>query len=116
VHNERIIALNRKNALFAGSDGGGEHGAIIASLNRDLQTQRHRSAALPGRRPDQDRQRPSQQPDRRSSSVGLSSNPRSQGRGLKARLSMNSTVVLDIVDDNTLKSATDGTLTKRVGG
>ena len=26
------IALNRKNALFAGSDGGGEHWAIIASL------------------------------------------------------------------------------------
>jgi hypothetical protein len=24
--------LNRKNALFAGSDGGGEHWAIIASL------------------------------------------------------------------------------------
>ena len=29
----RPIALNRKNALFAGSDGGGEHWAIIASLN-----------------------------------------------------------------------------------
>src|SRR6202007_760508 len=28
----RLIALNRKNALFAGSDGGGEHWAIIASL------------------------------------------------------------------------------------
>ena len=28
----RPIALNRKNALFAGSDGGGEHGAVIASL------------------------------------------------------------------------------------
>ena len=26
------IALNRKNALFAGSDGGGEHWAVIASL------------------------------------------------------------------------------------
>jgi transposase len=26
------IALNRKNALFAGSDGGGEHWAILASL------------------------------------------------------------------------------------
>jgi hypothetical protein len=30
--NERAIALNRKNALFAGSDGGGEHWAILASL------------------------------------------------------------------------------------
>jgi hypothetical protein len=28
----RPIALNRKNALFAGSDGGGENWAIIASL------------------------------------------------------------------------------------
>lgn len=26
------MALNRKNALFAGSDGGGEHWATIASL------------------------------------------------------------------------------------
>lgn len=30
--NERAVALNRKNALFAGSDGGGEQWAIIASL------------------------------------------------------------------------------------
>ena len=28
----RPIALNRKNALFAGSDGGAEHWAIIATL------------------------------------------------------------------------------------
>ena len=28
----RPIALTRKNALFAGSDGGGEHWAVIASL------------------------------------------------------------------------------------
>jgi transposase len=28
----RPIALNRKNALFAGSDSGGEHWAIIASI------------------------------------------------------------------------------------
>ena len=28
----RPIALNRKNAFFAGSDGGGEHWAVIASL------------------------------------------------------------------------------------
>src|SRR5207302_3317651 len=30
--NERVIALGRKNRLFAGSDGGGEHWAVIASL------------------------------------------------------------------------------------
>ena len=28
----RLLALNRKNALFAGSDGGGQHWAVIASL------------------------------------------------------------------------------------
>jgi transposase len=28
----RPVALNRKNALFAGSDGGGDHWAVIASL------------------------------------------------------------------------------------
>ena len=28
----RPIALNRKNALFAGSDAGGEHWAVVASL------------------------------------------------------------------------------------
>ncbi|WP_163892978.1 IS66 family transposase, partial [Proteus mirabilis] len=28
----RPIALNRKNALFAGSDDGAAHGAVIASL------------------------------------------------------------------------------------
>jgi transposase len=28
----RGIALNRKNALFAGSDGGAEHWAVVASL------------------------------------------------------------------------------------
>ncbi|MDH6261815.1 hypothetical protein M2427_005764 [Bradyrhizobium sp. BR13661] len=28
----RPIALNRKNALFAGLDGGGEHWTVIASL------------------------------------------------------------------------------------
>ncbi|MGO7050381.1 transposase domain-containing protein, partial [Rhizobium johnstonii] len=30
--NERGIALNRKNALFAGSDAGAEHWATIVSL------------------------------------------------------------------------------------
>lgn len=28
----RRLALNRKNSLFAGSDGGAEHWAVIASL------------------------------------------------------------------------------------
>ena len=32
LHRLRYINRRRKNALFAGSDGGGEHWAIIASL------------------------------------------------------------------------------------
>jgi hypothetical protein len=31
-HDLRPRALNRKNALFAGSDGGAQHWAVIASL------------------------------------------------------------------------------------
>jgi transposase len=31
-HNERLVALGRKNSLFAGSDGGARHWAIVASL------------------------------------------------------------------------------------
>jgi transposase len=30
--NDRAIALTRKNALFAGSDGGARHWAMVASL------------------------------------------------------------------------------------
>ena len=79
----RPIALNRKNALFAGSDGGGEHWAVIASLIETCKLIRRRTARLPRRRHHQDRQRPSQQPDRRSPALGLSRCPRAQGRGLK---------------------------------
>src|SRR4051812_44254722 len=32
VQNERLVALTRKNALLAGSDGGAAHWAVIASL------------------------------------------------------------------------------------
>lgn len=32
MHNGSVIALNRKNALFAGSDSSGAHWAVIASL------------------------------------------------------------------------------------
>jgi transposase len=31
-HNERLVTLGRKNSLFAGSDGGARHWAIVASL------------------------------------------------------------------------------------
>ena len=36
--NDREIALGRKNHLFAGSDGGGEHWAVIASLIETCKT------------------------------------------------------------------------------
>jgi hypothetical protein len=32
VHNESVFALGRKNHLFAGSDGGANRWAVIASL------------------------------------------------------------------------------------
>ena len=67
----RPIALNRKNALFAGSDGGAEHWAVIASLIETCKLNRRRSAGLPRRRHHQDRQRPSQQPHRRPPALGL---------------------------------------------
>ncbi len=37
----RPIALSRKNALFAGSDGGAEHWAVIASPTGSLSMARH---------------------------------------------------------------------------
>jgi len=54
--------------------------------DRDLQTRRYRPADLPRRRDRQDRQRPSQQPDRRPLAVGLSCFTRTQTRGLKTPL------------------------------
>ncbi len=44
----RPIALNCKNALFAGSDGGGEHWAIIASLMEHALALDQTEVALPG--------------------------------------------------------------------
>ena len=56
--------------------------------DRDLQAQRRRPAGLPRRRHHQDRQRPSQQPDRRSPALGLSRHPSAQSRGLKTPLTV----------------------------
>ena len=86
----RPIALNRKNALFAGSDGGGEHWAIIASLIETCKLCGVDPHAYLDRRHHQDRQRPSQQPDRRSPALGLSRRTRPQGRGLKTSLNRSS--------------------------
>lgn len=67
----RPIALNRKNALFAGSDGGAEHWAFIASLIETCKLKRCQSARLPDRCPHQDRQRPSKQRHRSAPPVDL---------------------------------------------
>ena len=55
----RPIALNRKSALFAGSDGGGQHWAIIASLIETCKLCGVEPSRLPRRRPHQNRQPPS---------------------------------------------------------
>jgi transposase len=81
----RPIALNRKNALFAGSDGGGEHWATIASLIETCEAQRRRPVRLPRRRHHPHRRRPSAKPARRPAALGLC--PRAtQGRGLRTAL------------------------------
>lgn len=46
----RPIALNRKNALFAGSDGGGEHWATLASLVETALCRARHKAVYAGRR------------------------------------------------------------------
>jgi transposase len=51
--------------------------------HRNLQAQRCRAARLLRRRAHQDRQRPSQQPDRRAPALGLHPHYRAQGRGLR---------------------------------
>jgi hypothetical protein len=52
----RSIALNRKNALFAGSDEGAEHRAMLASLIETCKLH-SQAGSLPDRRADQARQR-----------------------------------------------------------
>ncbi len=79
----RPIALSRKNALFAGSDGGGEDWGGRRPAGRNLQAQRRRSSRLSRRRACQDRQGPSQQPDRRSPAMGYVKAEPLKARGLK---------------------------------
>src|SRR5690606_14146787 len=86
----RPITLNRKNALFAGSDGGAEHWGGGRFADRDLQAEQRRAARLSRRRAHWDRQRPPKQPDRRSPAVGLHPGSRAQGRGLKTPLTVSS--------------------------
>ena len=46
----RPLAVTRKNTLFAGSDSGAEHWAIVASLVDDRQAERRRDLGLAHRR------------------------------------------------------------------
>ena len=82
----RPLALNRKNALFAGSDGGAEALGGDRFADRNVQAPRRRTARLPRRRHHPHRQRPSPKPPRRSPALGLSRNATAQGRGLRTTL------------------------------
>ena len=57
----RPLALNRKNALFAGSDGGGDNWAVIATLIENCKLNDVEALRLSRRRVDADCQRPPQQ-------------------------------------------------------
>ena len=67
----RPIALNRKNALFAGSDEGAENWAMLASLIETCKLHGVNPRSLPDRRADQARQQLAQQPARRTHALGL---------------------------------------------
>ena len=89
----RPIALNRKNALFAGSDGGGEHWAVIASLIETCKLNGVDPQTYLDRRDQQDRQRPPKQPYRRTPALGLSRRPIPQRRGLKTPLTVDAALI-----------------------
>jgi len=81
----RPIALNRKNALFAGSNWGramSDH----RHIDRDLHSQCSRSARLSDRRHQPHCERPSQQPGRRTLALLLRRSARTQGCGLRTPL------------------------------
>lgn len=84
----RRIALNRKNALFAGADGGGEHWTVIASLIETNSRASNHTPTAPTS--SKDRQRSPEQPSRRSGAMRLSRCPGAQGRGLRTTLTLNS--------------------------
>ncbi|MFK4492433.1 hypothetical protein ABIA45_007511 [Bradyrhizobium sp. USDA 336] len=81
------ITLNRKNALFAGSDGGAEHWAIIASLVETCKLNDVDPLPLPNRRAQQHR-RWSSKPGRRPVTGLGSSRSSPQSRGLRTMLTV----------------------------
>lgn len=92
----RPLALTRKNALFAGSDTGAEHWAVIASL---IETCKLMGVEPYGYLADVITRivdsRP-QQPPRRAPALDLSHHAQSQGRGLRTSLTLLQTPVLVI--------------------
>ena len=67
----RPIALNRKNALFAGHDTRRRQLGLPRLADRDLQVERRRSASLSHRRADQTRQSVAGLAHRRTDAMGL---------------------------------------------
>lgn len=67
----RPLALNQKNSLFAGSDGGGEHWAVVASLVKACKLNDVEPPSLPRQRAHPPGQRPAQQPTRSAAAMGL---------------------------------------------
>ncbi len=84
----RPLALTRKNALFAGSDGGGRHWAVIASLVETCKLNGVEPHAYLSDVLTQYRRGPSQPPPRRVAALGLRQRARPQSRGLKAPLTI----------------------------
>ena len=67
----RPLALTRKNALFAGSDGGAEHWAVIASLIETCKLTARRAVPLSRRHHHPHHRRTSAKPARRAAALGL---------------------------------------------
>ena len=84
----RPLALNRKNALFAGSDGGGRALGGDRLAGRDLQAHRRRAAGLPRRRHHPHRRGPPAEPPRRPAAMGLPGHASPQSRGLRTPLTV----------------------------
>jgi excisionase family DNA binding protein len=87
VHNERIVALNRKNALFAGPRSGCGELGLHCLAHRNLQIARRQSASLLHRCAHQARQSVARLAARRAHALGLGNPaPEQQARSLTTRI------------------------------
>ncbi len=84
----RPLALTRKNALFAGSDGGAEHWAVIASLIETCKLIGVEPQAYLADVITRIVDGHPQQPPRRAPALGLPAHTRSQSRGLRTPLTV----------------------------